>query len=521
MTTVASWLPAAVTLAPFAAVIAIYALADRPDLREAASLITAAGGFVGMLVIARSALGGVVLESALGQIVPGIGLTLRGDPLGVLFGVIASGLWLITTLYSIGYMRGLDEHAQTRYFAAFAASVGAAFGVALSANLLALFIFYEVLTVATYPLVAHDQSPTAQAAGRKYLVYTFGGGVAVFVGTAALYLLTGTVAFTPGGIAALAAVDAPIAQALFAVLIAGFGVKAALIPVHSWLPDAMVAPTPVSGLLHAVAVVKSGVFGIARVILEVFGPARVDALGVGIPLAVVAAVTIVTASVIALRRDNLKRRLAYSTISQLSYIVLGLALFSPAALLGGLLHIPAHAFMKLTLFFCAGTIHVETHTDNISEMAGIGRRLPLTMGAFGVAVVGMAGLPLVAGFVSKWYLLIGTVEADVPVFAGVLVISGLLNIAYFWPVVYQAFFERPDAADRKPIITHRLGGEPVADGGSTAWERRSPRDEASLFLLVPIVVAVTGAVLIGIVPAQLGLLGLLEQIVTAAVEVGV
>jgi formate hydrogenlyase subunit 3/multisubunit Na+/H+ antiporter MnhD subunit len=229
MTTVASWLPAAVTLAPFAAVAAIYALADRPDLREAASVLTAAGGFVGMLVLARSALSGVVLESALGQIVPGIGLTLRGDPLGVLFGVIASGLWLITTLYSIGYMRGLDEHAQTRYFAAFAASVGAAFGVALSANLLALFIFYEVLTVATYPLVAHDQSPTAQAAGRKYLVYTFGGGAAVFVGTAALYLLTGTVAFTPGGIAALAAVEAPVAQALFAVLIAGFGVKAALI----------------------------------------------------------------------------------------------------------------------------------------------------------------------------------------------------------------------------------------------------------------------------------------------------
>jgi NADH-quinone oxidoreductase subunit L/multicomponent Na+:H+ antiporter subunit D len=282
-----------------------------------------------------------------------------------------------------------------------------------------------------------------------------------------VFFLTGTTAFTPGGIEALATADPTLAKAAFALLTAGFGVKAALMPVHSWLPDAMVAPTPVSGLLHAVAVVKSGVFGIARVVLDVFGTDLMTDLGVALPLAAVAAFTLLAASVIALRQDNLKRRLAYSTISQLSYIVLGLALLEGNALIGGLLHIPAHAFMKLTLFFCAGAIHVETHTDDISDMAGIGRRMPLTMAAFAVAAAGMAGIPLVAGFVSKWYLLIGALEGGQAVFAAALLVSGVLNIAYFWPVVYQAYFETPDHHDEKPLVSAVLGGTETVrpDGG--------------------------------------------------------
>jgi NADH:ubiquinone oxidoreductase subunit 5 (subunit L)/multisubunit Na+/H+ antiporter MnhA subunit len=261
-----------------------------------------------------------------------------------------------------------------------------------------------------------------------------------------------------------------VARAAFGLLVAGFGVKAALMPLHSWLPDAMVAPTPVSGLLHAVAVVKSGVFGIARVVLDVYGPDLTAALGVGIALAAVAAFTLVVASIIALRQDNLKRRLAFSTVSQLSYIVLGLAVLHPVSLVGGLLHIPAHAFMKLTLFFCAGALHVETHTDDISNMAGIGKRMPLTMSAFGVAALGMAGIPLVAGFVSKYFLLIGTISAGQVVFTVALLVSGVLNIAYFWPVVYTAFFESPDAADEKPVVEHSLGGwfgthDAATDGG--------------------------------------------------------
>ena len=466
MTEILSFRPLAAVLLPAVGVLAIVVLRRNPDVREGATVLTALATFGIVASIVPATLSGTTHVTRLGTLVPGIELTLSADPLGMIFALVASLLWLVTSFYSIGYMRGLDEHSQTRYFAAFAGSVGAALGVSFASNLVSLYVFYELLTVATYPLVAHDESQTAREAGRKYLTYTFGGGVAVLAGTVLVFWTTGTVAFTPGGIAALASADPVVARAAFALLAGGFGVKAALMPVHSWLPDAMVAPTPVSGLLHAVAVVKSGVFGVARVVLDVFGPETISDLGVGLPLAAVAALTILIASVIALRQDNLKRRLAYSTISQLSYIVLGLGILSPASLVGGLLHIPAHAFMKLTLFFCAGAIHVETHTDNISEMAGIGRRMPVTMAAFAVASLGMAGLPLVAGFVSKWYLLIGSIDAGTAVFAGVLFLSGLLNIGYFWPIVYQAFFQTADDSDAKPLVEFPLGGRRVrADGG--------------------------------------------------------
>src|SRR6056297_1800212 len=420
-------------------------------------------------------LAGETYVTNLGTIVPGVDFVLRADPLGVLFASLASLLWIVTSFYSIGYMRGLDEHNQTRYFASFAVSVASAVGIAFAGNLLTIFVFYEVLSVATYPLVAHDETEEARSAGRKYLAYTFfGGGVLVLAGTTLVYWLTGTVDFTPGGITALANADPTAATLAFILLAVGFGVKAGLMPLHQWLPEAMVAPTPVSGLLHAVAVVKSGVFGIARVVLDVFGPETLGALGpdrfgdlgIALPLAALAAITLTVASIVALRKDHLKRRLAYSTISQLSYIVLGLALLEGDALIGGLLHIPAHAFMKLTLFFCAGIIHVETHTDNISEMAGIGRRMPLTMTAFAVAAAGMAGIPLVAGFVSKWYIVIGALEGGNAIFAVVLLISGVLNIAYFWPIVYQAFFETPEDHDQKPLLEGPYGGRDAirADG---------------------------------------------------------
>jgi formate hydrogenlyase subunit 3/multisubunit Na+/H+ antiporter MnhD subunit len=481
--------PLGAVLVAALSIIGIVVFRARPNVREGWSVLGALGTVAVIASMVPGVLAGQVYVTDLGTFVPGVRFALRVDPLGLLFGLLASLLWVITTFYSIGYMRGLDEHAQTRYFAAFAASVAAAVGVAFARNLLVLFVFYELLTVATYPLVTHDETGEARAAGRKYLAYTFGGGVAVLAGTVLLYVLTGTTAFTPGGIAALAEADPVLARAVFALLITGFGVKAALMPLHSWLPDAMVAPTPVSGLLHAVAVVKSGVFGIARIVLDVYGPSLMGDLGVGLPLAAIAAFTLLTASVIALRKDNLKRRLAYSTISQLSYIVLGLAILSPASMVGGLLHIPAHAFMKLTLFFCAGAIHVETHTDDISDMAGIGRRMPVTMLAFAVASAGMAGIPLVAGFVSKWYLLIGSVNSGQSVFAVVLLVSGVLNIAYFWPIVYQAFFETPEASDGKPLVENPIGGRyasesddrPVAstraDGGRPADERDEPTDD--------------------------------------------
>jgi NADH-quinone oxidoreductase subunit L/multicomponent Na+:H+ antiporter subunit D len=575
MTEITSLRPLAAVLVSAVVIVPILLSHGRPNLREFWTVLAAVTklGLVASMV--PGVLAGRVYVTDLGTFVPGVQFALRADPLGLLFGLLAALLWLVTSFYSIGYMRGLNEFGQTRYFAAFAGSLSAAIGVAFAANLLVLFVFYELLTVATYPLVAHDETDEARAAGRKYLAYTFGGGVAVLAGVVLVFWLTGTTAFTPGGIAGLATADPVFARAGFALLAAGFGVKAALMPLHSWLPDAMVAPTPVSGLLHAVAVVKSGVFGVARVILDVYGPVTVADLGVGLPLAAVAAFTLVVASVIALRQDNLKRRLAFSTVSQLSYIVLGLAVLHPLSLVGGLLHIPAHAFMKLTLFFCAGALHVETHTDDISNMAGIGRRMPLTMGAFAVAAAGMAGIPLVAGFVSKYFLLIGTVSTGELLFTAALLVSGVLNIAYFWPVVYTAFFESPDGSDPKPVVENVLGGrygvtaagatDAATDGGRDpddgpdterddhgyapdhegqgavdrveaeahidrehghderrAWEhRRWTGEESTWFVLGPILFAAAGSVVLGIVPDAAVFLRIVRLIVAGATGVSV
>ncbi len=519
MSDIASVRPLLAVLVSATAVVLILSSRRRPNIREGWSVLAAVGMFGIIASMVPGVLAGDTYVWSLGEFVLGIEFALHADALGMLFAVLASALWVGTALYATGYMRGLDQHAQTRFFAAFAASLTAAIGVAFASNLVTLFVFYEVLTVATYPLVTHDETTEARMAGRKYLLYTIGGGVLVLAGTVLVVWLTGGAEFTAGGIDSLAEADPWIARVTFGLLVAGFGVKAALMPLHSWLPDAMVAPTPVSGLLHAVAVVKSGVFGIARVVLEIFGPDAVADLGVGIALAAVAAVTIVVASLIALRQDNLKRRLAYSTVSQLSYIVLGLGVLSPAALVGGLLHIPAHGFMKLTLFFCAGTIHVETHTDDISEMAGIGRRLPWTMVAFGVASIGMAGIPLVAGFVSKWYLLTGTIDAGQLVFTGALLISGLLNVAYFWPIVYAAFFETADSADPKPVVSNPLGGRWArSDGGSPAeWPRRGwDGTETTWLMLGPILAIAAGAIALGVFPYAVRFLPLVEAAVEQA-----
>ncbi|MFD1587203.1 cation:proton antiporter [Halorientalis brevis] len=570
MTDIASIRPIAAVLVSALAIVPILATGNRPNVREAWSVLAAVTNLGIVASMVPGVLAGNVYVTDFGTFLPGIRFALRADPLGILFGLLASLLWLVTTFYSIGYMRGLDEHDQTRYFAAFAASVASAVGVAFAGNLIVIFVFYELLTVATYPLVAHDETQEARAAGRKYLAYTFSGGVAVFAGTVLVFWLTGTTAFTPGGIAQLATADPVLARVAFALLASGFGVKAALMPMHSWLPDAMVAPTPVSGLLHAVAVVKSGVFGIARLILDVFGPDLVGDLGMGLPLAALAAFTLTVASVIALRQDNLKRRLAFSTVSQLSYIVLGLAVLTPYSLVGGLLHIPAHAFMKLTLFFCAGALHVETHTDDISNMAGIGHRMPLTMSAFAVASMGMAGIPLAAGFVSKYFLLIGSISAGQAVFAGALLLSGILNIAYFWPVVYTAFFESPIESDQKPLVSGVFGGrvarEAATDGGrkpdeggdephkddhgyaadhegqglqddiETAeqlhhengpdhrldWEHRSWRgDESTWFMLAPILFAAAGSIALGIAPDAAVFLRIVRLIVAGVTGVTV
>lgn len=554
--------PLLAVLTPIVTVGLIIGSSRRPNVREAWSVIGALVQFGLVASLVPGVLDGTGYRWSMGPLVFDIELALRADALGVLFALLASFLWIFTAFYAAGYMRGLAEHAQTRFFAAFAGALMAAVGMAFAENLLVAFLFFELLTVVTYPLVAHDETAEARAAARKYFAYLFlGGGVLVFGGSAAVYWAADTVTFgaTGPGLATLFETDPLLAQAIFGMLTLGFGAKAAIMPLHSWLPDAMVAPTPVSGLLHAVAVVKTGAFGVSRVVLDVFGPDLTVAMGVHLALATLAAVSFLAASVIALRKDHLKRRLAYSTASQLSYIIMGIALLTPYGVVGALLHIPAHAFMKLTLFFVAGAIHVETHTDYISEMAGIGKRMPLSMAAFTIAAAGMAGIPLVAGFVSKFYLIIGAASMEMQLaglaFAAALLVSGVLNIAYFWPVVYTAFFEAEDRADAKPLIEGPFGGQTRSarpDGGvpeqsssyavdehpsdtavphgshdhddhggapADGWERRTPRSETTWLMSMPIVVIVIGAVLLGLIPGTLGFLELAIDVAETRLDV--
>ncbi|MFD1589426.1 proton-conducting transporter membrane subunit [Halorientalis brevis] len=478
----------------------ILASGSRPNRREAWTFLAAGLTLALAAQAAAATLDGVVYETTLGRLAVGAPLTFRVDALGALFALLASFLWLVASAYSVGYMRGLDEHDQTRYFAAFAASIGATMGVALAANLLTLFVFYELLTVATYPLVAHAETPEARRAGRRYLAYTLSGGVAILGGIVLVYAVTGSGEFVAGGLAGLAS-EPIVATVAYGLLVVGFGVKAAVVPLHAWLPDAMVAPTPVSGLLHAVAVVKSGVFGLARVVLFVFGAGTVRSLGLGRPLAVAAAATMLLAGVVALRQDKLKRGLAYSTISQLSYIVLGIALLTPLALFGALLHLVAHAFMKITLFFCAGAIYVETDTEYVSQMGGIWRRLPALMTAFAVGSAGLVGLPGIAGFVSKWYLILGALDANALVFAATYLVAGLLKLLFFWPVLLTAYAGRNATDGFRPVDVHHGVATGEHDGGRTAtWERRTPLTESSWWLLGPVLVTAGGAVVLGVVP---------------------
>jgi multicomponent Na+:H+ antiporter subunit D len=430
----------AVAVSALAAVL-ILRLDGRPNLREACTFAAALIKLALVASLLPAALHGPPLQTTLVELMPGVALQLRADAYGSVFAVVASALWLVTSVYSVGYMRALGEHAQTRYFACFALALSATIGVALAANLLTLYLFYEILTLATYPLVVHKETPAAIQAGRKYLIYTLTAGAAILAATAGLYALTGTLELRAGGIVHSGAASPFAVHLLFWMLISGFGVKAAIMPLHGWLPTAMIAPTPVSALLHAVAVVKSGVFGCVRVVAFIFSPALLQEVGAATVLTYVTAATILGASVLALAQDNLKRRLAYSTVSQLSYVVLGAALLTPAAMMGSVLHLASHAFLKITLFFCAGAIYVTTGRESVSQLAGIGRQMPLTMGAFALAALGLAGVPPLIGFVSKWYLCLGSLEAHRAGMALVLVASGVLNVAYFFPIVYAAFFQ--------------------------------------------------------------------------------
>jgi len=445
------------------------------NLREFWTILVSVLKFVIVISMVPFVLKGRILEYTIITLTQGVSLQFRVDQFGLFFGVLASALWIATSIYSIGYVRGLNEHAQTRYFFNFALCLSATMGIAFAGNLLTLFIFYEILTVATYPLVAHKETEDAIMGGRKYLAYTLIAGVVILFAIIFIYTLTGTLDFKPGGFLLGRGQSATLIF-LFVLLILGFGVKAALMPMHEWLPTAMVAPTPVSALLHAVAVVKAGVFGCLRIILYVFGPELLHNLDLWLILAYFAAFTVIVSGMYALAQDNLKKRLAFSTINNLAIIVMGAALLTPSAITGSIFHMGSHGFMKITLFFVAGAIYVKTHKENISELDGLGRQMPLTMGAFTIGAMGVAGTPPICGFISKWYLAMGCLEAKQVIFLLVLLISALMDVAYFFPIIYNSFFKTP-----KEAINPHL-------------------DEAPTMMLVPLVITAVISLILGIFP---------------------
>ena len=451
MNEIISLKPLLAVLASLAAGVLVSFSGKRPVLRETWTL---AGALLNFLIIASMypmVSSGTRLVTPGLTLFPGMELRLCANALGLVFAGMSAFLWVLTSVYSAGYVRAVREENQTRFFACFALTISAAAGLAFSANLFTAFIFYELITLATYPLVAHKGTTEAKAAGRTYLVYLLGTSLTFMLAAILIsYQAAGTLDFRPGGIFwAMGPGHRALLGAVFILFIAGTA-KAAIMPLHSWLPAAMVAPTPVSALLHAVAVVKAGVFLIIKVILHLFGTDMLKGLGFGLPLAWIAAFTIIAGSIMALRQDNLKLRLAYSTVSQLSYMVLGVALLSPSGIKGAVAHMAAHGFSKITLFLAAGAIYALEHKTKVSELAGIGRRMPLTMTAFSICALSLIGTPPMAGFIGKWHIGLGAVEAGHPVFLAVIGVSTLLNASYFLPVIYAAFWGESNGMPEKP-----------------------------------------------------------------------
>jgi multicomponent Na+:H+ antiporter subunit D len=438
--TAGAWLPLAIVASSLLPGIIIFLLPERASrARVLLNLGGATAKVAFVIVLLESAWRGEYHEARL-ELVEGLDLVLRVDSLALLFVSLSALLWFLTTIYAISYF-GRSANLN-RFFGFFSVSVAATTGIALAGNPMTFFFFYELLTLSTYPLVVHKGTPEALAAGRKYLAYTMTGSAFLLLGIVWLTALAGPLDFgSRASVAPLVETHSGALAAIFVLMIGGLGVKAALMPLHSWLPAAMVAPAPVSALLHAVAVVKAGAFGILRVIFDVFGIDQVAAMGFGVPLAVVASVTILYGSLLALAQVDLKRRLAFSTVSQVSYIVLGASLLGPAAAVGGLVHLVHQGLMKVTMFFCAGAWAETVHAHRIDELDGIGARMPWTTLSFSIAALGMIGLPPIAGFVSKWYLGIGGLQAGQPWVVVVLAASSLLNAMYFLPILYRAWFK--------------------------------------------------------------------------------
>ncbi len=448
--------------------IAVWAFRSAPDVRETVTMISAISLFVVALSIAMRVDAGEAVEWAMVHVAPGFSFAFKVEPLGAMFGCIASGLWGVNSLYSIGYMRGNKEKNQTRFYMCFGVALFGAMGAAFSANLFTLFIFYEVLTLSTYPLVTHKGDANALRGGRIYLTTLLGTSVGFFllaiVGT---YVVTGmtpngfdaslaTTDFTQGGVLEGHA-SKVVGSVLLLLFVFGIG-KAAIMPFHFWLPNAMVAPTPVSALLHAVAVVKTGVFAVLKVATFIFGADFLITLPGREIVLIVACFTIVVSSLIALTKDNLKARLAYSTVSQLSYVTVGAMLATNAAMMGAGLQIAMHAVGKITLFMCAGAIYVATGKGNISEMRGLGRKMPIVFTCFLLASLSIIGVPPLGGSWAKYQLILGALDAEKAYVAWTLIASSILNVIYLIPISILALM--PPKGSGVPAAFKRTGGAP-------------------------------------------------------------
>ena len=441
-------LPLLVLLTSLIPGIVIFTLPERRHgIRTTLNVGAAVAKLLLTAVMAAGVASGYRYETRFG-FVPGADLVLRADSWALMFVILSATLWLATTVYAVGYLEESPE--RSRFFGFFSLCVASTMGIALAGNLVTFFVFYELLTITTYPLVVHRGTREALRAGDMYLRYTISGGVLLLAGIVAIHALAGHGDFEEGGfLAAVGEHRRPALVVAFALLVTGLSVKAAIFPLHRWLPVAMVAPAPVSALLHAVAVVKAGAFGITRVVYDVYGLRFARDLGVTRFLAIAAAVTILYGSFAALLQTDLKRRLAYSTVSQISYIILGIAVFGSLSTIGGTVHLVHQGLMKVTLFFCAGNLAEELGIHEIDQMRGVGRRMPLTMAAFTIGALGMIGIPPIAGFVTKWYLGLGLLEAGEPWYVAVLLASTLLNAAYFLPIVYDAWFAPPSIVFRE------------------------------------------------------------------------
>lgn len=436
---------------PLIGTIAIWLLGRWPNFREAATLLTGAVltalTIHVFLAVGEGARPGYVLLTVVG----GLPIEFQAEPLGAMFAVLASVLWTVNSLYAIGYMRAGREKRQTRFYMCFAVAIAAAIGVAYAGNLFTLFIFYEALTLSTYPLVAHKGDDAARRGARVYLGVLMATSIGLLLPAIVwIYSIAGTTDFTPGGIlGAPAGVSSGLAMILMGLFAFGTA-KAALMPVHSWLPNAMVAPTPVSAFLHAVAVVKAGVFSILKIAVYIFGVDFLSASGAATPFMWIAAASILLASVIAMHKDNLKARLAYSTVSQLSYVTLGAMLATSMGAMGGAIQIAAHAAGKITLFMCAGAIYVAAHKTLVSEMRGLGRTMPITFLAFFVGALSIVGLPPMGGSWPKFLLMLGAADAGELAIIGVLIVSSLLNVVYLLSIPIQAFYLEAAPAGERP-----------------------------------------------------------------------